>query len=56
MKRKIRQVSECCNSKYDRLKFDKEWGDRYVCKICGELCIIKRISIKDETKDGGDKL
>jgi hypothetical protein len=49
MYRKIRQVSDCCNAPYERLPYDEEWGERYICKICKQYCCAKQISIKDET-------
>lgn len=58
MIREIFQVSNCCKGKYVHMDWDKseyeEFGKRYLCRICGKQCTIKKIYLEDETKNGKD--
>jgi len=40
--RKFIFLSECCGEKYNQ-ETENEFGQRYTCQKCGEVCNIKKI-------------
>jgi hypothetical protein len=48
-------VSGCCHSGYNKLPYDEEFGKRYVCKKCGEICFVIKVKIIQDKNEGKNK-